>query len=90
VLKANLALSGAVAGLLTTLAIAVVAQKRRLREDSIIGVLFAFSFAIGLVVVSTQKNYTGDLASFLFGQLLGISDTDVVVVAVVGDPAALP
>ncbi|MGF1654289.1 MAG: iron chelate uptake ABC transporter family permease subunit, partial [Actinomycetales bacterium] len=38
----------------------------------------------GIVVVSTQQSYTGDLASFLFGQILGISDLDVVLVAVVG------
>jgi manganese/iron transport system permease protein len=50
----------------------------------VIGVFFALAFGIGIVVVSTQSNYTGDLASFLFGQILGISDTDVWTVAVVG------
>jgi manganese/iron transport system permease protein len=83
-LGTNLALSGAAAGLGTALTIAFLSQNRRLREDAVIGVLFALAFGIGIVVVSTQSNYTGDLASFLFGQILGISDTDVLTVAIVG------
>lgn len=84
VLKWNLALTGAAAGVVTALTIAALSQNRRLREDAVIGVLFALAFAIGIVIVSTQSNYTGDLASFLFGQLLGISDSDVRIVAIVG------
>nr|WP_233563052.1 iron chelate uptake ABC transporter family permease subunit [Micromonospora musae] len=34
--------------------------------------------------MSTQSTYTGDLASFLFGQILGLSYGDVITVAVVG------
>jgi len=84
VLKISLALSGAAAGVTTALTISALSQNRRLKEDAVIGVLFALAFAIGIVVVSTQSNYTGDLASFLFGQLLGISDADVRTVAVIG------
>jgi manganese/iron transport system permease protein len=47
-------------------------------------VFFAFAFALGIVVVSTPRGYTGDLASFLFGQILGISDGDVALVCGVG------
>lgn len=84
VLQVNLAVAGAVAGVATALTVAVVAQNRRLKEDAVIGVFFAFAFGLGIVLVSTQSSYTGDLASFLFGQILGLSDADVVTVAVVG------
>lgn len=84
VLAVNLALGGAIAGVITALLIAVFSQNRRLKEDAVIGVFFAFAFGLGIVLVSTQRAYTGDLASFLFGQILGISDGDVVTVAVVG------
>ena len=47
VLAANLVLGGAVAGVLTAVLIAVMAQNRRLREDSVIGVLFVAAFALG-------------------------------------------
>ncbi len=84
VLDLNLVVGGAVAGLGTALAIAAVAQNRRLKEDTVIGVFFAFAFGLGIVLISTQDGYTGDLASFLFGQVLAVSDTDVAIAAVVG------
>ncbi|GGK42179.1 anchored repeat-type ABC transporter permease subunit [Pilimelia terevasa] len=84
VLEANLVLGGAAAGIVTALAIAYVSQSRRLKEDAVIGVFFAAAFALGIVLVSTQRSYTGDLASFLFGQILALTDTDVLLVAVVG------
>lgn len=84
VLHADLALSGAVAGVATALVIVVVSQTRRLKEDTVIGVFFAASFGLGIVLVSTQDSYTGDLASFLFGQILALSDRDVLTVAIAG------
>ncbi|MEW2134695.1 anchored repeat-type ABC transporter permease subunit [Streptomyces sp. NPDC005435] len=82
VFQFNLVLGGAVAGLLTALAVAVFSQNRRLKEDSVIGVFFAAAFGLGIVILSTAPGYSGSLESFLFGQILGISDGDVVTVAV--------
>jgi manganese/iron transport system permease protein len=82
VLRVDLMLGGAVAGLLTALSIAVVSQNRRLREDTVIGVFFAAAFALGIVVLSTAPGYGGSLESFLFGQILGIGDRDVRMVAI--------
>ncbi|WP_019980094.1 anchored repeat-type ABC transporter permease subunit [Streptomyces sp. Amel2xE9] len=80
----NLAVGGAVAGLLTALAVAVFSQNRRLKEDTVIGVFFAAAFGLGIVILSTAPGYSGSLESFLFGQILGISDEDVLTVAVMG------
>ncbi|MFI9616514.1 anchored repeat-type ABC transporter permease subunit [Streptomyces sp. NPDC052023] len=84
VFQFNLVLGGAVAGLLTALAVAVFSQNRRLKEDTVIGVFFAAAFGLGIVILSTAPGYSGSLESFLFGQILGISDRDVVTVAVMG------
>ncbi|HEU5129244.1 MAG TPA: anchored repeat-type ABC transporter permease subunit [Glycomyces sp.] len=84
VLHINLTLSGAVAGIATALSIVLISQTRRLKEDTVIGVFWAAAFGLGIVIVSTQQSYTGDLASFLFGQILALGDGDVVLVAVVG------
>ncbi|AUA17074.1 anchored repeat-type ABC transporter permease subunit [Streptomyces sp. SID8361] len=80
----NLVVGGAVAGLLTALAVAVFSQNRRLKEDTVIGVFFAAAFGLGIVILSTAPGYSGSLESFLFGQILGISDQDVTIVAVMG------
>jgi manganese/iron transport system permease protein len=66
------------------LLIAVVAQNRRLKEDSVIGIFFAAAFGLGIVILSAAPGYGGSLESFLFGSILGISDSDVVSVAVIG------
>ncbi|GLH95832.1 anchored repeat-type ABC transporter permease subunit [Phytohabitans aurantiacus] len=84
VFQANLVLGGAVAGVLTAVLIGVFAQNRRLKEDTVIGVLFAAAFGLGIVVLSSAPGYSGSLESFLFGQILGISDRDVVTVAIAG------
>ncbi|WP_035955862.1 anchored repeat-type ABC transporter permease subunit [Kitasatospora sp. NRRL B-11411] len=84
VLHTSLVLGGAVAGLATALAVAVFSQNRRLKEDSVIGVFFAAAFGLGIVVLSTAPGYSGSLESFLFGQILGIGDGDVLTVAVAG------
>lgn len=84
VFQVDLLLGGAAAGIATTVAIATMSQNRRLHEDTVIGVFFAFAFGLGVVLVSTQTNYTGDLASFLFGQVLAVSDGDVVTIGLFG------
>lgn len=84
VLQANYAIGGLVAGVLCAVGIAVLAQQRRLKEDTVIGVFLVFAFGLGIVVLSTQTSYTGDLHAFLFGQILGIGDGDVWLVGVVG------
>lgn len=71
-------------GVLTSVMIGVVATNQRVKEDSAIGVLFAGSFALGIVLISSSKNFTRDLASFLFGNVLGVTTTDILLSAIVG------
>ena len=71
-------------GVLTSVGITVVATNRRLKEDSAIGVMFAGTFALGIVLISSSDNFTRDLASFLFGNVLGATMTDIWVSAGAG------
>jgi manganese/iron transport system permease protein len=84
VFRFDLAVGGAIAGLLTALSVAVFAQNKRLKEDTVIGVFFAAAFGLGIVILSGAPGYSGSLESFLFGQILGISDGDVRAVAIAG------
>ena len=71
-------------GVLTSIAIGVIATNQRVKEDSAIGVLFAGTFALGIVLISSSKNFTRDLASFLFGNVLGVTTNDIMLSAIVG------
>lgn len=82
VLQGSLILGGALAGITTAILVAIVAQGRRVKEDSIIGVFFAGAFALGIVILSTSPGYSGSLQQFLFGSLTGVSDSDIITVAI--------
>ena len=78
-LGASIVLGALVAGVLTALAIGWVARDGRIREDAAIGIFFAAAFALGIVLISTQQTYQGDLAGFLIGNLQGVSVGDLLV-----------
>jgi len=73
---------GAVAAIGTALGIGALTRRSGLRADSIIGVLFAGMFALGVALFSSIPNYVGDLFAFLFGDVLGISVSDMIALSV--------
>jgi len=77
-------LGALVFGALTSTSIAVVATNRRIKEDTAIGVIFSGAFALGIVLISSSRNFTRDLASFLFGNVLGVSESDIYLSLAVG------
>jgi ABC-type Mn2+/Zn2+ transport system permease subunit len=77
-------IGGAIAAILTSLAITWVSRRGLLRTDTVIGVLFAGTFAFGVLLFSTIEGYVGDLFHLLFGNVLGISQTDLVALVVLG------
>lgn len=81
-LQGSLVVGGLVAGLITAFLVAVFSQNRRLKEDSVIGVFFAASFALGIVIISQAPGYAGSLQQFLFGSIAGVDDSDIAVVAI--------
>ena len=73
----NLHLGGAAAALLTALTIGFIARRGLVRYDTAIGIVFVGAFALGILIVSRQSGYVVDLFSFVFGNVLGVSWTDV-------------
>ena len=76
----SLVLGGALAGVVTAVLVALLAQNRRLKEDSVIGVLFVGAFALGVAIIARAPGYAGSLQDFLFGSITGIPASDVPVV----------
>jgi manganese/iron transport system permease protein len=72
------------AAVATALSIGVVTRRAGIRQDTAIGVLFAGSFALGVFLFSTIQGYVADLFSFLFGNVLAISTTDLIALSVLG------
>ena len=59
---------------LSSLGMDYIASKTKMREDSAIGVLWALGMAIGIIFIFMTPGYTPNLMSFLFGNILTITD----------------
>lgn len=71
-----------VTGLLAAVGMGFVKAKTRLREDAVIGVVFTSFFALGLLLISLFPARV-DLRSIVFGNILGISDPDILQVILI-------
>ncbi|HEY8322680.1 MAG TPA: metal ABC transporter permease [Candidatus Baltobacteraceae bacterium] len=67
----------AAVAVLTAVGIGFVHRKGKISLDTTIGVLFTGAFALGVFLMSQQKNYAVDLQSFLFGDILSVQQGDL-------------
>jgi ABC-type Mn2+/Zn2+ transport system permease subunit len=80
----NFLIGALIAAIIISLGIGAVSQNTRLTNDTAIGVLFVGAFALGIALISAQKTYTRDLATFLIGSILGVSREDLLLTATFG------
>ena len=67
------------AGIATALLMGSVSWRTGISEDTSIGIIFAGMFALGLVMLSRATGINVDIEDLLLGQVLGVSQTDVLV-----------
>lgn len=80
--SALISLGAGVAAVLTALGVTTVSRRSRIRLDTAIAIFFAGLFALGILLISRARNYALDLNSFLVGNILGVSTTDLIVMGV--------
>jgi manganese/iron transport system permease protein len=68
------------AAVLTAVGIGRISQDQKLREDTAIGVVFAGALALGIALMSTVRSYSVDLTHILFGNVLAITNNDLVLI----------
>ncbi|MGM9842911.1 MAG: metal ABC transporter permease [Muribaculaceae bacterium] len=66
----------------SSLLVETMSTRWRVREDSAIAVVWALGMAIGVIFVFMTPGYVPELTSFLFGNILTISHSDIVLFAV--------
>lgn len=69
-------------GILASLAILWVKSLTNLKEDAVIGFIFTTFFALGLFIISVNPTSV-NVQEIIFGNILGISDGDMMQVAIV-------
>ncbi|MEM8549859.1 MAG: metal ABC transporter permease [Verrucomicrobiota bacterium] len=78
----SLFLGALVASLITALGVAALSSQKRVREDTAIGVVLAGMFALGILLMSLANSYR-DFSAVVFGSVTGVTDADIILVAVV-------
>jgi len=81
ILGAPFAVGAVVFGLLAVGLIGVIRGTSRIKEDAAIGIVFTTLFALGLVLISVTPSQT-DLNHIVFGNILGVSASDLVQIGV--------
>lgn len=68
---------------LTSVVMGSLSRTAKLRQDTAIGIVFAGMFALGIALISSIRSYAVDLAHFLFGNILGVTGSDLYLIAAV-------
>ncbi len=79
----NVLIGAIAAALVMVIGINFVHRQTEFSEDTGIGLLFAGMLALGVILISTTPGSDGTLTAILFGNVLGVTPTDVAVLAVV-------
>ncbi|VAW43566.1 Manganese ABC transporter, inner membrane permease protein SitD [hydrothermal vent metagenome] len=80
VLQINFYLGAGLWGFIAALLINQTVQRTRINADAAIGVITTASFAIGVALISRYRRFTQSFDAALFGNILGVTRTDVWVI----------
>ena len=73
----NPLIGAAVFGLISGIGVEYLSRFRKIREDSVIAMMWSFGMALGIIFISLSPGYAPNLMSYLFGNILSVSITDI-------------
>ncbi len=80
---ANPLLGALIFSILSAWGIETFTSRKQIREDSAIGLIWSLGMAIGIIFIYLTPGYAPNLMSFLFGNILSVTSTDIVWMAIV-------
>ena len=66
----------------SALGMGLVTKRTKLPEDTTIGILWAIGMALGIIFIGLTPGYAPDLFSYLFGNILAVSPSDLVMMLI--------
>jgi len=78
----NPVLGAAIFGILSALGIEYLSVRHKIREDSAIGILWAFGMATGIIFIYLTPGYSPDLIGYLFGSILTVTNADIIALGI--------
>jgi manganese/iron transport system permease protein/iron/zinc/copper transport system permease protein len=76
-------IGAAIWGFVSAFLINEITRRNKIKADAAIGVVTTAGFAIGVFLISTTRSYTRNFEALLFGNILGITDQDLLVIVIV-------
>ncbi len=83
VIQFNFYIGAGLWGFVAALLINQTVNRTKINADAAIGVITTASFAIGVALISRYRRFTQSFDAALFGNILGVTAEDVIVIAVV-------
>ncbi len=81
-LKINILIGAFVSGIISALLIAWIRSQTRVKVDAAMALIFSSFFALGVLLITLLRNKL-DLDGFLFGDILGVTQADVIRTAII-------
>jgi len=76
-LGGDLFIGALIMSIVAAIGIGYLTRSGRVREDTAIGIIFSGALALGIVLISSARSYQTDLTHILFGNVLGVTDRDL-------------
>jgi manganese/iron transport system permease protein/iron/zinc/copper transport system permease protein len=83
VMQWNFYIGAGLYGFIAALLINQTTRRYRIGADAAIGIITTASFAIGVAIISRYRRFTTNFEAALFGNVLGVTAEDVIVIAAV-------
>lgn len=80
VLQWNFYLGAGLWGFLSALLIQATSRRRDIGADAAIGIITTASFALGVAIISKSRSFTLNFEAALFGNILAVTTTDLLVI----------
>ena len=78
----NPVMGAAIFGIISALGVEYLSVRHKIREDSAIGILWAFGMAIGIIFIYMTPGYSPNLMSYLFGSILTVTYADIIALGI--------
>lgn len=80
IININLYIGAALWGFLSAFIINEISRRNKIKADAAIGVVTTAGFAVGVLLISTTRSFTRNFEAMLFGNILGITDQDMMMI----------
>jgi manganese/iron transport system permease protein/iron/zinc/copper transport system permease protein len=84
IMSINFLIGASIWGFLSAMLINLATRRRNIGADAAIGIVTTSSFALGVALISKFKSFTRSFDAALFGNILGVTDGDVIAIVFVG------